>query len=183
MLTVRVHALFADVCNRDRRDYFFYYCYLQEKTKLDYSGVDTYVNSCLQNGDLDWLPVSKSISLQEDENVQPVQKQLDDLRKQVRLLANEETTRGQTVAEQQNQLLEEMRQINLFLTQSQQQATSTGTSKGTGMGTGMDMDATSASEAPSQFVAPSQPQQAMTPPAPPHEIVTSSTTTHGPPSN
>ena len=74
------------------------------------------------------------------------------------------------------QLLEEMRQINLFLTQSQQQATSTGTSKGTGMGTGMDMDATSASEAPSQFVAPSQPQQAMTPPAPPHEIVTASTT-------
>eukprot|EP00935_MAST-01C_sp_MAST-1C-sp1_P001935 g1935.t1 len=166
-------------------DYFFYYCYLQEKTKLDYSGVDTYVNSCLQNGDLDWLPVSKSISLQEDENVQPVQKQLDDLRKQVRSLANEETTRRQTAAEQQNQLLEEMRraaeaqrQQIMLLTQSLQQATSTGM----GMGTSMGTDVPAVTEAP-QPVAPSQPQQAMTPPAPPHEMGAAGTSTGGPPSS
>ena len=61
-----------------------YYCYLQEKPTLDYSGVDTYVAACLQRGDMEWLPINKALTLQEtDRHELSVQEQLRQLRSQM----------------------------------------------------------------------------------------------------
>jgi hypothetical protein len=68
-------------------DYFFYYCYLQEKPTLDYTGVDTFIAAAVERGNMEWLPVNKSISLQtKDENEQSVQQQLIALKYQLRAL-------------------------------------------------------------------------------------------------
>eukprot|EP01017_Pseudomicrothorax_dubius_P030078 TRINITY_DN3712_c0_g2_i1.p1 TRINITY_DN3712_c0_g2~~TRINITY_DN3712_c0_g2_i1.p1 ORF type:complete len:223 (-),score=53.58 TRINITY_DN3712_c0_g2_i1:43-648(-) len=77
-------------------NYIFYMAYLNEKDSNDFSGVETYVQQKIENGDNSWFPFNRAISLKDIEDEQDgriqrdeastLEKDVEEVKKQVALI-------------------------------------------------------------------------------------------------
>jgi len=64
-------------------DYLFFLVYLDNKDSTEYTGAETYVNECVQNEDIAWIPTRRAMALEFDNSADEEADAIGNLKKEL----------------------------------------------------------------------------------------------------